>query len=361
MKYTRVVVGCNDVATTHPEYVKYFLNKDDAYNVARWSEKRVDVICPDCGHIMPKRVCDLISYPFNCKKCGDKATYPNKYMYEFLSQLSQKYHFEIRPEHTFEWSKHLEDDGVSRRIYDFFLKYKEDEIIIEVHGGQHFDGSFCKYPGARTLEDELLNDAYKKDLALSNGISEDKYIVVDARKSTSDWIRSSIVNSKFIEVFPFQLDEINWQKCNEMACKSYVRVASDLWNDGIKSISLIGDKIGRASTTVIKYLKQANELGWCDYQPGYIRRFHRIPILCLDNNMAFESAHICSQFSEEVLGVSLQTDTLQNAACTHMRYRGYLFTYITKEEFNEHDKQCPNLTFKDEYFINQNNNNTKHF
>ena len=89
------------------KYKEYLLDKNDAYNNSRWSENKVMVVCPDCGHTMRKRICDLISYPFNCKRCGDKSTYPNKYMYEFLSQLSDKYHFDINPEYVFEWSKNL--------------------------------------------------------------------------------------------------------------------------------------------------------------------------------------------------------------------------------------------------------------
>ena len=353
MKSARVVVGRNDVATTHPEYVKYFLNKDDAYNVARWSEMKIDIICPDCGYIMPRRVCDLISYPFNCKKCGDKSTYPNKYVYEFLSQLSDIYHFDINPEHIFEWSKNLTTDGISRRIYDFFLMKNNQEIIIEVHGGQHFDGSFCQYQGARTLEDELRNDVYKKDLAISNGIQECCYIVIDARKSNSDWIKNSILSSNIRNLFPFDEGDIDWQKCGAVACTSLVKTVSELWNAGVKNTSRIGNKVGKTVPTIISYLKKAHDLGWCDYTSQYVKRYERKPVLCIDNNVAFESAEVCEAYGIEVFGVHMCASSVHNAACgKHPTYRGKLFKYISKDDLFKHQKRYPDLTFMDEYFTN---------
>jgi hypothetical protein len=267
----KVVIGYNDVATTHPEYVKYFLNKEDAYSATRWSEKKIRVVCPDCGHIMLKSVCHLISYPFNCQRCGDQSSYPNKYVYEFLLQLSKMYDFDIFPEHVFDWSKNLFRDGISRRIYDFYITDGQKQIIIEVHGGQHFDGSFDKYPGGKTVEEESQNDAYKKSLAISNGIFEHHYVVIDARKSDSKWIKQSILESELVNIFHFNEKDINWDGCEELACKSLVRTASELWNGGIKSTSEIGKRIGRTIPTVIVYLKKAHDLGWCDYTPKYLK------------------------------------------------------------------------------------------
>lgn len=349
-----VVIGYNDIATTHPEYIKYLLNKDDAYKVGRWSEKKVYVVCPDCGNIALKRVCDLISYPFNCRRCGDKSSYPNKYMYEFLLQLSKIYNFNIYPEHVFEWSTKIACDDKSRRIYDFYIVHNNRPIIIEVHGGQHFDGSFDQYLGGRTLDEEHANDEYKKSLATSNGILESNYIVIDARKSDPKWIKNSILGSEIMTIFPFEERQISWDKCAEFACKNLVKVASGLWSDGIKSTSEIGKIVGRTATTTITYLKKAHELGWCDYTPKYIKRYDRKALLCTDMNVAFESAKVCEEHSFEVFGVHMHAPSVQNAARCNASYKGNVFTYMTKDELFKHQKQYPNLTFMDEYFINNN-------
>jgi len=275
-------------------------------------------------------------------------------MHEFLSQLSAMYHFDIYPEHVFEWSKNLTQDNLTRRIYDFFLQIGDRHLIVEVHGEQHFNGSFCNHPGARTTQDEIDNDAYKKELAISNGICESDYIVVDARKSDSDWIKSSILEGGIKDIFPFNEEDIDWTKCNELACKNLVKTASELWNSGIKNTHEISKRIGKTVTTTIAYLKKASGLGWCDYTPWYIKKHSRQAILCLDNNMAFESAHICSKCSENVFGEYLKTNALQTAASKNGRYHNYLFKFITKEEFDEHYRQYPALTFTDEDFINNN-------
>ena len=45
-----IIHGINDIATTHPEYVKYFKNKDDTMIYSAGSAKKIDVVCPDCGY-----------------------------------------------------------------------------------------------------------------------------------------------------------------------------------------------------------------------------------------------------------------------------------------------------------------------
>lgn len=346
----------NNISVAYPDYVKYFANKLESENLTRWSEKSIDVVCPDCGYIFKKRVCDLISYPFNCKHCGDKSTYPNKFVFEFLLQLKELYNFDIYPEHVFEWSKNLEKDCKSRRIYDFYINDFNNQMIVEVHGEQHYNGSFQQYKGARTLQEELNNDAFKKDLAITNGIIKNNYIVIDARKSSPNWIKYAILNSGIQKVFPFQEDDIDWNKCNINACKNLVKIASELWNNGIRNTTVIGQKIGKTQATTISYLKRAHDLGWCDYTSKYIQHSKRKPVLCIDDNIAFESAQICSERSIEIFGVYMCAESIQNTACgTNSSYRGKHFQYINKTDLLKHYEIYPELTFMDEYFNNTNN------
>ena len=50
--------------------------------------------------------------------------------------------------------------------------------------------TFIKY--GKNLKQEQLNDKYKYDYAIQNGIKN--YIVIDARKSDFEFIRNSIIN-----------------------------------------------------------------------------------------------------------------------------------------------------------------------
>ena len=54
---------------------------------------------------------------------------------------------------------------IFNKKYDFYF----DGIICETHGLQHYEHGFqCN--GARTLEEEQLNDTYKEKVAKENGI-----------------------------------------------------------------------------------------------------------------------------------------------------------------------------------------------
>ena len=49
------------------------------------------------------------------------------------------------------------------------------------------------------------------------------------------------------------------------ACSSRVKEACDLWIIYSTNTKLIGNKMKLSRPTVIKYLKQGTELGWCNY------------------------------------------------------------------------------------------------
>lgn len=48
MKY--VIKGINDIATTNPEMIYLFKDKEDAYKYKKWSTKYTWFICPCCGN-----------------------------------------------------------------------------------------------------------------------------------------------------------------------------------------------------------------------------------------------------------------------------------------------------------------------
>lgn len=342
-----LIEGFNDVATTHPELLKYFLNTEDARRLSAGSNKKIGVICPDCGNITNKTVCDLTSNPFHCQRCGDGSSYPNKFVYEFLFQIQKKYNFEIYPEHVFEWSKCISDDGKHRRIYDFYIKYNDIDIIIEVHGNQHFNGSFCQYPNARTLEDEIQNDSYKKNLALNNGILASHYFVIDARKSNCNWISNSILHCGLTKVFDLDIMNVDWLRCNEVASKSLVKIVSSLWNNGECSASRIAQIIGKSKPTVIHYLKAANELGWCNYTLDDKDYFLEKPIMCTNNGIAFSSISLCACISKDVLGVNVSMRSLSRVLSQEKQsVRGLRFVYISRSDFASRKLEFPQLTYE---------------
>lgn len=80
-----IVKGINDVATTDPDILQFFVNKEDAYNYSRCSDVLVEVRCPYCGHCKNMRMSELSKYGYvTCDKCADGISYPNKFAHELL-------------------------------------------------------------------------------------------------------------------------------------------------------------------------------------------------------------------------------------------------------------------------------------
>ena len=46
-----VVKGINDIATTHPKMIQYFVNKEDIYTHSYSSNEKILMKCPNCGYI----------------------------------------------------------------------------------------------------------------------------------------------------------------------------------------------------------------------------------------------------------------------------------------------------------------------
>lgn len=241
----KIIKGINDIATTHPEYVKYFVNIEDAYTHSYASNKKINLKCPDCEFKKEMSVNKLSYYDFQCPKCSDGKSYPEKLVFNLLEQLD----IEFETEKVFNW--------VKDKRYDFYISGLN--CIIETHGRQHYENSTSsKWDN---LEITQQNDIHKQQLAINNNIK--KYIVLDCRKSNLEWIKNSILNSELAKIL--DLSKVNWLKCHEFACSSRVKEACDLWNSGVRSTKGISE-IMKVSVSAIKsYLRQGVKLNWCDY------------------------------------------------------------------------------------------------
>jgi hypothetical protein len=235
----------NCVATTHPKFAKLFWNKEDTFKYKFSSNKKTDFKCPNCNSkIENKKINDIYYTGLSCY-CKDGISYPQKFMFSLLKQLSVKFN----TEEIFDWSQ--------RKRYDFYLY--DLNLIIEVHGIQHSKESFLNL-GGRTLEEEQENDEIKKSLARENGIKD--YLEIDCRKSNMDFIKKSILKSPLCQLF--DLSEIDWLKCHEFALNTFVKEVCNLFNKG-NSLSEVSKLIGLGRTTVYKYLIKGNEIGLCNY------------------------------------------------------------------------------------------------
>lgn len=191
-----VVKGINDFNTINPDLIKYLVDKEDGYKFKKTSNKKVKCICPSCHYEKYTRVSSLNAEKFSCSKCGDGVSYPEKIMFNMLSQLNVDFIFQYSKKNNIWCDKYK---------YDFRFKYNREEVIVETHGLQHYEEN---RNFKMSLKEVVENDHKKKQKALNNKIKEDNYIVIDCRKSNIDFIKKSILNSKLNDIF--DLSTIDW-------------------------------------------------------------------------------------------------------------------------------------------------------
>ena len=87
------VKGINDIATINPNLVPYFVNIEDAHSHCCNSKDKVLCKCLDCGNVKNVSIVQLNrNGNMYCDMCSDGISYPNKFMYNLLKQLKNRFH-----------------------------------------------------------------------------------------------------------------------------------------------------------------------------------------------------------------------------------------------------------------------------
>lgn len=239
----RVLVGFNDIATTNPELKQYMLNQEDAYKYLKYSAKRISWICPICKTIVKNKPISFITYKgFSCPKCSDGISFPNKFMFNLLSQTN------------FDFEKEKSLFGNTSMRYDFYIE--KISTIIEMHGGQHYIDAF-----GTTYEEVNKRDLEKRKFAINNGIEH--YIEIDARKSDFDFIKQNVTDSELSKFIDFS--KIDWDICYQDTVKSIIPIVCELWNEGYCNSEIIEKLPILDIATISKYLNIGNKIGLCNY------------------------------------------------------------------------------------------------
>lgn len=317
--YGRTILkGFNDMWTTNSELAELLLNPEDGHKYKQSSQKRVDWKCSNCGTVITnKRIGNVKNCGLSCPSCSDGKSYPEKFMYHLLRQIG----INFKMEKIFEWSQD--------KKYDFYLP--DYDWIIEMHGGQHSGRGF-EGLGGRSLEDEQANDRYKEKKAKENNINN--YIVIDARFSEFEYIKKSIFNSNLSRIF--NLDTIDWTSIEEKSNKSIVIEVWELWNNGLKDIQGICEKVGLSYPGVRNYLKKGSKIGKCSYsaqaekeKSGWIK--NRVTVQLDKDNRFVKEWESMSLINKEI-GVS--TSCLSNV-CKGKRKTAYGFKWMYKEDYDK--------------------------
>ena len=251
-------------SSQYRDYFSKFLSEEQMKKYMPNSCKKDWATCPDCGKQKYIIIEQLLYQGIGCM-CGDGQSFPNKFVYNILTQLN----INVKPEYVPPWNKKIRYD-------DYLPDYN---LIIENHGGQHYEK--CNLT-RRTLFEEQQNDKIKQNFALTNGIKY--YVVIDCRKSSLDWIKTSIMNSILPQILNFTENDIDWNQANEYATSNLIKKSAYLFNDG-KTISEISNLLCVAKPTVARWLKTATSFGWCNYIPKNKTR----TIYCVELNKIFNS------------------------------------------------------------------------
>lgn len=243
-----LVKGVNDLKTTNPELMKFLVDKEDGENYMKSSSHKVEVICPECGRIKKEKI--TLNKLYNRKRiscvCGDGYSYPEKFIYNMLTQL--EINFTIQK--TFDWAKD--------KRYDFYIPSLN--MIVETHGMQHYEET----TRGCTLSEEKLNDYTKEKLARNNGI--ENYIQLDCRYSDKNWILENIFKNKILKDLIDESKNIDFEKCDSDSLKSMLIKVNKLFNEGIEDINKISGIVNLSYATCLRYIKKGRELGMNNFK-----------------------------------------------------------------------------------------------
>lgn len=313
-----VFPGINDIPTTDPWMIDYFQGGlEEAKNYHSGTTKKIYPKCPLCGRIHDKEISivNLRNQGFQCV-CSDGIKYPEKFMINFLEQCGVNFIFQPT-------NLHLPFDAKKKR-YDFYLT--DYRIIIETHGGQHYDDSYI-FGTAKKQQEE--ND-YEKYCLAKDYVSE--YIVIDCRESNKDWIKKSICNSELSNILNFNETEIDWDECSKFAMSNMAKLVCDYYNEHDVTIKGLSDIFHVGDHGIKTYLKCGAENGWCKYVATR-SFFSMIPFeIYRDNQFVCygKSAKSFSRESEKILGINLDYNGIRKCLIGEMEsYKNYTFKKIT--------------------------------
>lgn len=274
----------NCIAITHPHLAKLLKNPEEAYLYSYGSEQVTCWICPECGEEVYKSFEKMCKNGFSCPKCGDGIKYPNKFMYNILTELNIDFIREYTP------------DWLNGKRFDFYFKLNNKEYVIEMDGYFHYHDNFFKYNDKSYNSKEI--DDYKDKQARERNII---VIRIDCDYSSNEdrfvYILKNIKQSLLSELF--NLDECDFEKCNKEAQTTFIKEISRIWDSGVHNLLEIQEITGLCATTVRKYLRLSEEFGLSTFcEKEFSEQLEQNRIKSLSHGRIRNCLYLCYQTGE---------------------------------------------------------------
>lgn len=331
----KVIIGETSLWDTRPDVAELLKDKNEGYKYSAGSGIRVEFVCPICKMVHKKIIQHVCRYGFACKNCSDKISYPEKFSRALLKQLPVicvKY----------EWSP----DWLNPYRFDNYFKYNGKSYVLEMDGGI---GHGNKKFGSNEKDfDGYKRDQIKDDLALQHNICVIRVDCDYPVDNRFEYIKNSILNSQLSYIF--NLSDINWILCDKQAQNKLVPQVAELYNQGL-SLLEIKETLGYSKKAIIRWIKQADNIGLCDYDPHeaktrgeYAATMRRIQINQYSINNEYIGTYRSMVEAEKQTGISKSNIS---HACDYLNKSAGGYRWFKSSNPNQPDKtKVINLTLQ---------------
>ena len=249
-----VVKGINDICTTDHWMVKYFQNGEkEASKYVSGSTMKIYPTCPDCGKLKNNSIMirDIQKHRSIGCICGDGNSYPNKFAYAVFTQIRDQLEF---------YQNEYSPDWIGRYRYDNYFVVDGINYVLEMDG-ELGHGKIVYGCNKNIIDKEGLARDKLKEIAAKN--HQINVIRVNAEKSDGIYLKNQITKSLQSIV---DLSNVNWKNVYEYAENNLVKTVCHFYNETNKNTYQMEKLLGLDRTTISKYLKKGNKLGWCNYK-----------------------------------------------------------------------------------------------
>lgn len=153
-------------------------------------------------------------------------------------------------------------------------------------------------------------------------------------------IKENILNSKL--AIEFDLNNVDWSKCEEFALKNIVKEVCEYWNhkENWETVTDLGKIFALDRHTISRYLKKGTKLGWVNYNPKEeVRKSvskngksNSKSVEIFKDGISlgiFESCAELERQSENLFGVKLLTSKIGSVCLGNRKHhKGFTFKYV---------------------------------